>query len=323
MRKNSIPLLLLPLLLAGQARADSGTVKLVKLKAGDYYGYMVSRNPKLTYGTGDNMFDIALTDPKALSVELSNVQRYTFTNGFELHDTYGATGSNLTNAKGTESLPSNVSYGAALLSRTLVKGKWNTFCVPFAMTAAQVKAIFGEGAKLRKYMGHNGSVIQFESCTAIEAGVAYLVNPSKDVTNPTITDVTVSVTAAKSGVDTDGYGFQGILQASEIKNDGTNLTVTAAGKLGVPKQNEDGKVYNEMRGMRAYIVIPSKETVNAKAFTLDLDGDGVVTVISDIESDVEAQPKKVFSLSGQYLGTSTEGLKKGVYVVDGRKVVIK
>lgn len=32
---------------------------------------------------------------------------------------------------------------------------------------------------------------------------------------------------------------------------------------------------------------------------------------------------KVYSLSGQYVGDTLEGLSKGIYVVDGKKVVIK
>lgn len=33
--------------------------------------------------------------------------------------------------------------------------------------------------------------------------------------------------------------------------------------------------------------------------------------------------KKVFNLNGQYLGTGLEGRAKGIYVVEGKKVVVK
>ena len=32
---------------------------------------------------------------------------------------------------------------------------------------------------------------------------------------------------------------------------------------------------------------------------------------------------KVFNLNGQFVGTSTEGLAKGIYIVNGKKVIIK
>ena len=57
----------------------------------------------------------------------------------------------------------------------------------------------------------------------------------------------------------------------------------------------------------------------------------VIYVVKEIPAGVETikapetkvQHPGVYSLSGQRLGNSTEGLQKGVYVVDGRKVVIK
>lgn len=46
------------------------------------------------------------------------------------------------------------------------------------------------------------------------------------------------------------------------------------------------------------------------------------TAIGDIESRRE-QPSRVYTISGQYVGRSTDGLLKGVYIVGGRKIVIK
>ena len=40
-------------------------------------------------------------------------------------------------------------------------------------------------------------------------------------------------------------------------------------------------------------------------------------------SEAKAKQLGVYSLSGQRLGDSTEGLQKGIYIVDGRKTVVK
>ena len=48
--------------------------------------------------------------------------------------------------------------------------------------------------------------------------------------------------------------------------------------------------------------------------------DGIETVKA---TDVKAQSKGVYSLSGQRIADSTEGLQKGVYIVNGRKTVVK
>ena len=54
------------------------------------------------------------------------------------------------------------------------------------------------------------------------------------------------------------------------------------------------------------------------AFTYDS-----TTGIDQVETTKKALQGKVFNLNGQYVGTSTEGLAKGVYIVNGKKVIIK
>lgn len=45
--------------------------------------------------------------------------------------------------------------------------------------------------------------------------------------------------------------------------------------------------------------------------------------IKGVVTDNENMPAKVFNLKGQYVGDTTDGLSKGIYVVNGKKVVIK
>ena len=54
------------------------------------------------------------------------------------------------------------------------------------------------------------------------------------------------------------------------------------------------------------------------------DADGMTTGVRNI-SDVEstASDNKVYSISGQCVGTSTNGLQKGIYVINGKKVIVE
>lgn len=52
--------------------------------------------------------------------------------------------------------------------------------------------------------------------------------------------------------------------------------------------------------------------------TYNSDPSGIENVITDCKTE-----GRVFSISGQYLGNSTEKLSKGLYIIDGKKVVIK
>lgn len=50
---------------------------------------------------------------------------------------------------------------------------------------------------------------------------------------------------------------------------------------------------------------------------------GESTGISQVEQLKEALQGKVYNLNGQLVGNSVEGLSKGVYIVNGKKVIIK
>lgn len=47
------------------------------------------------------------------------------------------------------------------------------------------------------------------------------------------------------------------------------------------------------------------------------------TGISQIEDIKKALQGKVYNLQGQYVGKSPKGLSKGVYIINGKKVIIK
>ena len=50
---------------------------------------------------------------------------------------------------------------------------------------------------------------------------------------------------------------------------------------------------------------------------------GEPTGIGQVEQLKEASQGKVYNLNGQLVGNSVEGLSKGVYIVNGKKVIIK
>ena len=49
----------------------------------------------------------------------------------------------------------------------------------------------------------------------------------------------------------------------------------------------------------------------------------ITTGISTIETSNKVLAGKVFNLNGQLVGTSTQNLSKGIYIVNGKKVIIK
>ena len=65
-------------------------------------------------------------------------------------------------------------------------------------------------------------------------------------------------------------------------------------------------------------------TADMSAVSIDLTYDQGETPSGITETAAMENPRcAVYSLGGQYLGGSTDGLPKGIYIVNGKKLVIK
>lgn len=201
------------------------------------------------------------------------------------------------------------------LKRTLSPEYWNTFCVPFTISADVIKEKFGEGTQVCTFGSMEGTVMNFAHSTSIEAGKPYIVKPTKEVVDPTFTGVNIEAVAAKQ-VGANGYFMQGIYSVkTDLTTDGTNLFLGDGNKFYKPL----GTTTAKMKGMRAYFIVPSGTNFAALRANID----GATTAIDELTTVVE-QPtdNRIYNLQGQFVGTSFEGLH-GVYVQNGKKVLVK
>lgn len=201
------------------------------------------------------------------------------------------------------------------LERTLSPEYWNTFCVPFSISADVIKEKFGEGTQVCTFGSMEGTVMNFAHSTSIEAGKPYIVKPTKEVVNPSFTGVNIEAVAAKQ-VGANGYFMQGIYSVkTDLTTDGTNLFLGDGNKFYKPL----GTTTAKMKGMRAFFIVP--QGTNFAALRANIDG--ATTAIDEFATVVE-QPtdNRIYNLQGQFVGTSFEGLH-GVYVQNGKKVLVK
>lgn len=201
------------------------------------------------------------------------------------------------------------------LKRTLSPEHWNTFCVPFTISADVIKEKFGAGTQVCTFGSMNGNVMNFAHSTNIEAGKPYIVKPTKEVVDPTFTGVNIEAVAAKQ-VGADGYFMQGIYSVkTDLTTDGTNLFLGDGNKFYKPS----GTTTAKMKGMRAFFIVP--QGTNFAALRANIDG--ATTAIDELTTVVE-QPtdNRIYNLQGQFVGTSFESLH-GVYVQNGKKVLVK
>lgn len=201
------------------------------------------------------------------------------------------------------------------LKRSLSPAHWNSFCVPFAISADVIAEKFGAGTQICTFGSMNGNVMNFTHSTTIEAGKPYIVKPTKEVVDPSFTGVNIEATAAKK-VGADGYFMQGIYSAkTDLTTDGTNLFLGDGDKFYKPA----GATTAKMKGLRAFFIVP--QGTNLAALRANIDG--ATTAIDEFATIVE-QPtdNRIYNLQGQFVGTSFEGLH-GVYVQNGKKVLVK
>ena len=201
------------------------------------------------------------------------------------------------------------------LKRSLSPEHWNSFCVPFAISADVIAEKFGAGTQICTFGSMNGNVMNFDHSTTIEAGKPYIVKPTKEVVDPSFTGVNIEATAAKK-VGADGYFMQGIYSAkTDLTTDGTNLFLGDGNKFYKPV----GTTTARMKGLRAFFIVP--QGTNLAALRANIDG--ATTSIDEFATVVE-QPtdNRIYNLQGQFVGTSFEGLH-GVYVQNGKKVLVK
>lgn len=207
---------------------------------------------------------------------------------------------------------------AVSLKRTFYKdGEWNTLCLPFAV--ADAKTAF-DNAELREVDTEksNGNTIVFKEATAIEAGKPYLikwVNSSAAAVNveKKFEGVTLVAAATPVEVNNGGISFNGFYKMTEASELGASVAAIGAG-------NKLFKVTEgKMKGFRAAFVLPS----GAEATKYKVVIDGTATGIEDLVIDGVKANGRVYNLNGQYVGNSLNGLQPGLYIQNGKKIVVK
>lgn len=193
---------------------------------------------------------------------------------------------------------------------------WNTLCLPFDV--ADASAAFG-GAEIREIdlSQCTDNTIQFVPATEIKAGVPYIIKWNENVAEAQTFEKT----------------FEGVTLIAEPKPVKVNNDITFTGfynkttadKLGesvaaIGAENKLFKVTSgEMKGFRAAFVLNS----NAQPSAIKLVIDGTATGIEDLVIDGVKANGRVYNLNGQYVGNSLNGLQPGLYIQNGKKIVVK
>ena len=260
--------------------------------------------------------------------------RYILTNGLSLSN----------NEYNSEKIKRNgdITTNIVLKGRTLYKdGAWNTLCLPFNLSAEQVATSLESPTGLMTLSSssfNNGELtLTFTHATTIEAGKPYIIRwdkaddydqaseDTRDLKNPEFTNVTLVNAAAN--VETAYADFKGTYNPVSYGEEDSSILIL----------DEDDTLYYPQSGsslgaLRAYFQL--KDIAEDSISSIRMNIAGEATGINEVFEVLALQATKGrvnasfgvnndnwFMLDGRKL--EKQPTKAGVYVNNGKKVVIK
>lgn len=202
---------------------------------------------------------------------------------------------------------------AVKLLRKLLANQWNTFCVPFDIDVTDGK-INGIEASVMEYDHTTGNTMEFKEATKIEAGKAYLVKPSADITDPQFDKVTIKNEDPTVSGYADGYSFVGIYNPKTFSGSDQERVLILANEAKFMRVKNDQR----MKGMRAYFTIPA----GTKAEAVRLMINNRPTALTEITT-TPSTSEKIFYIDGTYAGSDIKNIKKGIVIKGGKKYLMK
>ena len=248
--------------------------------------------------------------------------------------------------KSPETAGSSVAYKVdQSFKRVLNAGMWNTLCLPFSLNEEQTKAALPEGFEIVDFYSVKNDKLTFKKhyYQMIDAGRPYLIwipgtqGEKYDMMFqfPTGTTSYVAYDDKTSGLkpinvngevdSADKYVWTGTYQQMSLPENAYFVAQNPDNGKTVIKQNVSGK--SKTNGYRAYLVAASGVTP-VKALSINYDGvdEEVTTGIDDIIADL-TDPEttgKVYNLGGQLVSRNgLQSLPKGIYIMNGKKYVVK
>lgn len=196
------------------------------------------------------------------------------------------------------------------LKRSFVANKWNTLVLPFAVSAEDVKAKFGNDAKVVEYSNAEDVNINFTTSTnGIKANVPVLIMPAPAAVNAenTYTFNSVSIVVADPKAEGTTYSFVGSYKPYNLVNDDYMLYADKWWKT------ETGDTY-KIKAFRAYIKAKTPEA--AKQLNLVIDGQTTGLKLNTVNGNIEGE---TYNMAGQRVANSY----KGLVIKNGKKIIKK
>ena len=201
---------------------------------------------------------------------------------------------------------------------------WNTLVVPFDMDDRQILTTFGPGTQVAHLTGSTPESLQFYADSRfIRANEPCLIRVG-DVHSDNfyvIAGIEREVSASPK-VETTYYDFVGsYVNSGTVTFPANTYFYNSANGDELSKVAEQNSI--TFKGFRGYFTAKDGSTLAKTVGITFGDADDVTGIHSATAEDA---PQHIYSLSGQLVrmnSTSVDGLSKGIYIVGGKKVIVK
>jgi hypothetical protein len=232
----------------------------------------------------------------------------------------------------SETLPSATGEVVDILvKRTIPANRWNTICLPFAMSEEQVKEVFGEDVELAEFIEYevteeNGEVTKinviFDSALLGEKGFManypYIIKTRKDISEfmvsstiePDEENAYAEYNNGRGGSRKEVYGtFYGTLRAGKRLE--ANQLFLNQGNLWYSSGNNTIKAF---RGYFDFVdVLSSNEPASNVRIIIDGNTTGIEAITGFVKNNIW------YDLQGRQVRTTNSG----IYINNGKKNVMK
>lgn len=197
-----------------------------------------------------------------------------------------------------------------IVNRTFAKG-WNTVCLPFDVAVKSLQA-----TKAQEFVSSNGSSLTFHEVAdgVLKANVPYLVFFSNEVSDPFYYGGKVEATNP-TPVEHNGFTFVGNYEANK----------SMQGLYGVASEGDVQKIMLGTAGstLPATCAYFATKNLNANGLRICFDG-GEVTGINQVNGAQAQSAGAVYNLQGiKVSNRGTNNLPAGLYIMQGKKVIVK
>lgn len=209
------------------------------------------------------------------------------------------------------------SYVDVTLKRQLYTNEWNTLCLPFSLSAAQIAEIWGVGTKVAILTGDSETKLYFSTCDDIVAGKPCLLDP-KNVNDDNVYEI--------KGIDVSTWENNNSLEyvAGNTRMIGFfSPTMVKARSYVFGAANKMYHLVSDMEanGFRCYF----EDVADAsRVLTWGID-DNTTGIDGTFVAPQAPKVGNIYTVNGQLVrrNSTAAGLAPGVYIMNGIKLIVK